>query len=189
MAEQVKDLGQRQGWTLDTCGRKLVLHGVKDFHIDRGDMLAARHFSLQQRLKSELGLGPNPFFNPAMESCVIFHRTEPGSLVRRLAAPTQSRSTPLNTLPRLAPFTLLLAALILQACGDQSTEQATDRPGDLMVTPATPEQIEKLDQVVARFPQIKPLADQALADGTVTEQEIIEVFTAAEKVKNAKSAN
>ena len=95
----------------------------------------------------------------------------------------------MQNLPRLAPAALLLTALLSHGCGDQSTEQATDQPGDPIAIPATPEQIEKLDQVVERVPQIKPLADQARADGTVTEQEIIEVFTEAEKVKNASSAN
>lgn len=95
----------------------------------------------------------------------------------------------MHTLPRLAPATLLLTALLLHGCGDQSTEQATDQPGDSSVIAASPEQIEKLDQVVERFPQIKPLADQARADGTITGQEVIEVFTEAEKVKNAGSGN
>jgi hypothetical protein len=80
---------------------------------------------------------------------------------------------------RYAPAALLLGALLLAGCGEQSSDQAAE-PLDL---PATPEQIEKLERVVERFPEVRPLADQARADGEITEQEIIEVLTAAEAAK------
>ncbi|MCG6941916.1 MAG: hypothetical protein LJE69_11785 [Thiohalocapsa sp.] len=70
---------------------------------------------------------------------------------------------------RLVPALLLPA--LLQSCSDRAD------------APATPDQIAKLDQVVERVPAVKPLADKAKADGTVTQREILDVFTAAEKVK------
>jgi hypothetical protein len=87
----------------------------------------------------------------------------------------------------LTPAALLLPALLLQGCGDQSPDrQAADAPGEPIDLPATPEQLDMLDRVVERFPEVKPLADQAKADGTVTEQEIIAVFAEAEQLKEAR---
>jgi len=85
------------------------------------------------------------------------------------------------------PALLLLAAGLLYGCGEQADNPdaalSTGQPGDPIDLPATPDQLAKLDAVVERFPEVAPLADQARADGTVTEQEIIEVFTEAERVK------
>lgn len=95
----------------------------------------------------------------------------------------------MRTLPRSFIAVMPLAALLLHACGDpvgdQAGDQAGDRPGDPLRIPATPDQIEKLDAVVERFPEVGPMAERARADGNVTEQEIIEVFTEAEKLKEA----
>lgn len=81
---------------------------------------------------------------------------------------------------------LLGAALLLPGCGDDSSEQAADPAGQPIDMPATPDQLEKLDRVVERFPEVAPLAEQAKADGTITEQEIIDVLSEAEKVKAAR---
>ncbi len=100
-------------------------------------------------------------------------------------------STPILAAPRLAVSILpvcLLAALLLQGCGDQSGEQVAEGSGEPIDMPATPEEIEKLDAVVERFPEVKPLADQARADGIITEFEIIEVLEEAEGVKAARDA-
>jgi hypothetical protein len=78
---------------------------------------------------------------------------------------------------RHTPAALLLGVLLLAGCGDQPPEQA----GEPIALPATPDQLEKLERVVERFPEVAPLAEQARADGTVTEQEIIDVFSAAEE--------
>jgi hypothetical protein len=91
----------------------------------------------------------------------------------------------MRTLPANAPAAVLLTAVLLHGCGEQADEQAADQPGAPIDMPATPAQIDKLDEVVERYPEVKPLADQARADGTVTEQEIIGVLTEAEKVKAA----
>ncbi len=91
----------------------------------------------------------------------------------------------MRTLLRLTA-TALLVTLLLPGCGEQTTEQATGQPGDPIDLPATPAQIAKLDAVIERFPEVKPLAAQARSDGRVTEQEIIEVFTAAEQAKAAR---
>ena len=88
----------------------------------------------------------------------------------------------MRTLFRCLLPSTLLAFLILPGCGDQAADQA----GEPLEMPAMPEQIEKLDAVIERFPEVKPLAEQARADGTVTEQEIIDVFAEAEKLKNAR---
>ncbi|NBC14094.1 MAG: hypothetical protein GVY09_12265 [Gammaproteobacteria bacterium] len=77
---------------------------------------------------------------------------------------------------------VLSAALLLPGCGNGNNEQA-GQPIDM---PATPDQLQKLDRVVERFPEVAPLAEQARADGTVTEQEIIDVLSAAEQVKAAR---
>ena len=89
------------------------------------------------------------------------------------------------TRSRIAPAALLLAALSLSGCGDDAADQAA-APLDL---PATADQLEKLAAVVERFPEVAPLAEQARADGTVTEQEIIEVLTEAERVKAERDAD
>ena len=85
-------------------------------------------------------------------------------------------------LSRIAPAAALLGALSMTGCGDNAADQAA-APLDL---PATPDQLEKLAAVVERFPEVAPLAEQARADGTVTEQEIIEVLAEAERVKAAR---
>jgi hypothetical protein len=85
----------------------------------------------------------------------------------------------------LIPAALLLAALVLPGCGDQPDDQSAEQTGEPIDLPATPDQLGKLDAVVERFPEVKPLADEARSDGTVTEQEIIEVLTEAERVKAA----
>jgi hypothetical protein len=82
---------------------------------------------------------------------------------------------------RLTPAALLLTTLSLAGCGDDTSEQ-TGQPLDL---PASPEQLEMLDAVVERFPELAPVAERARADGTVTEQEIIDVLTEAERLKEA----
>ena len=96
----------------------------------------------------------------------------------------------MHSLSRFIPAALLLATLLLTGCGDESGDaignQVGNQVGEPIDMPATPEQIEMLDQVVERFPEIRPLADQARADGTVTEQEILNLFTEAEKVKAAR---
>ncbi|MBK1630100.1 hypothetical protein CKO31_04960 [Thiohalocapsa halophila] len=84
------------------------------------------------------------------------------------------------TLPLLPA--VLSAALLLPGCGDGNSEQA----GQPIEMPATPDQLQKLDRVVERFPEVAPLAEQARADGTVTEQEIIDVLAEAERVKAAR---
>ncbi|WP_058554896.1 hypothetical protein [Thiohalocapsa sp. ML1] len=83
--------------------------------------------------------------------------------------------------PRLAPAALLLTALSLAGCGDGTSDQA-GQPLDL---PASPEQLKMLDAVVERFPELSPAAERARADGEVTEQEIIDVLTEAERLKEA----
>lgn len=92
---------------------------------------------------------------------------------------------------RLAPAlpllpALLAAALLLPGCGDGNSEQAADPAGQPIDMPATPDQVEKLDRVVERFPEVASLAERARADGTITEQEIIDVLTEAETVKAAR---
>jgi hypothetical protein len=87
------------------------------------------------------------------------------------------------------PALLLLATSLLCGCGEQADDpdatQSAGQPGAPIDLPATPDQIAKLDAVVERFPEVAPLADQARADGTVTEQEIIGVLTEAERLKTA----
>jgi hypothetical protein len=90
-----------------------------------------------------------------------------------------SRQNPTALLVGVLP----LAILLLGGCGDQPPDQVGGQAGEPLDLPATPEQLEKLERVVERFPEVRPLADQARADGSVTEQEIIEVFTAAEAAK------
>lgn len=87
---------------------------------------------------------------------------------------------------RFAAAPLLLASLLLPGCGDPSTDATEGQAGEPLDLPATPDQLEKLDAVVERFPEVRPLAEQARADGTVTELEIIEVLSEAEKVKAAR---
>ncbi|WP_296896772.1 hypothetical protein [Thiohalocapsa sp.] len=92
----------------------------------------------------------------------------------------------MKTCTLLSTASLLLTALILPGCSEQGPEQAADQAGEPIDLPATPEQLEKLERVVERFPEIAPIADQARADGTITEQDIIDVLTAAEKAKAAR---
>jgi hypothetical protein len=93
----------------------------------------------------------------------------------------------MHALHRIAS-TILIYSLLLHGCGDEAAEQTAGQPGDPIDLPATPEQIAKLEAVVRRFPEVKPLADRAEADGTITEGEILEVFTAAERAKDAGGA-
>ena len=86
---------------------------------------------------------------------------------------------------RIALAAPLLTALSPSGCGDDPADQAA-APLDL---PATPDKLEKLAAVVERFPEVAPLAEQARADGTVTEQEIIEVLSEAERAKAGRDAN
>lgn len=86
----------------------------------------------------------------------------------------------------LSTVSLLVTALILPGCSDQGPEQTAGQAGEPIDLPATPEQLEKLERLVERFPEVAPIADQARADGTVTEQDIIDVLTAAEKAKAAR---
>lgn len=62
----------------------------------------------------------------------------------------------------------LAVALLLTGCGD-----APDRP-------AQADQIEKLNQVIERFPTLEPARNAANADGVITEHEIIAIFSQAE---------
>ena len=87
----------------------------------------------------------------------------------------------MHALPSIAS-TVLLSTMLLHGCGDEAAQRTAGQPGDPIDLPATPEQIAKLEAVVERFPEIKPIADQAKADGTVTEGEILEVFSAAERI-------
>ena len=64
-------------------------------------------------------------------------------------------------------------ALLLPACGD-----APDRP-------AQADQIEKLDQVIERFPTLEPARNAANSDGVITEHEIIAIFEQAEVLPKA----
>lgn len=86
---------------------------------------------------------------------------------------------------RHTPAALLLGVLLLPGCGDQAPDQPGEQASEPIALPATPHQLEKLERVVERFPEVAPLAEQARADGTVTEQEIIDVFGAAEEAKAA----
>jgi PBP1b-binding outer membrane lipoprotein LpoB len=92
----------------------------------------------------------------------------------------------MKTCTLLSTASLLLTALILPGCSEQSPEQAADQAGEPIDLPASPEQLEKLERVVERFPEVASIADQARADGTITEQDIIDVLTAAEKAKAAR---
>jgi len=101
----------------------------------------------------------------------------------------------MHCLLRFSPAALLLVTLLLTGCGDESGDpvgndpignQVGNQAGEPIDMPATPEQIEMLNRVLERFPAVRPLADQARADGTVTEQEIIRLFTEAEKAKAAR---
>ena len=67
----------------------------------------------------------------------------------------------------------LALPLLLSGCGD-----APDRP-------AQPEQIEKLNQVVQRFPALEPAMQSARADGVITEHEIIAIFEQAQALSKA----
>jgi hypothetical protein len=99
----------------------------------------------------------------------------------------RSNETEMRNPNPLVPAALLLPALLLHGCGDQPPDQqAADPPGEPIDLPATPEQLDMLERVVERFPEVKPLADQAKADGTVTEQEIVAVFAEAEQLKEAR---
>lgn len=64
-------------------------------------------------------------------------------------------------------------ALLLTGCND-----APDRP-------ARTDQIEKLNQVIERFPSLKPARAAANADGVITEHEIIAIFEQAETLPPA----
>ena len=64
-------------------------------------------------------------------------------------------------------------ALLLTGCGD-----APDRP-------ARPDQIEKLNQVIERFPTLEPARTAANADGVITEHEIIAIFDQAQALPKA----
>lgn len=91
--------------------------------------------------------------------------------------------------PALPLLPALLSALLLPGCGDGNSEGAADQPGQPIDMPATADQLEKLDRVVERFPEVESFADQARADGTVTEQEIIDVLSEAEQVKAAREGD
>ncbi len=103
--------------------------------------------------------------------------------------PTQLSLTPRTT----APILVLVTAGLLSGCGEQAGDpdgpQSAGQPGDVIGLPATPDQLQMLDAVVERFPELAPLAERARADGEVTEQEIIRVFTEAERLKGSANGD
>jgi hypothetical protein len=76
-----------------------------------------------------------------------------------------------SQLPALA--VALTLALLLPGCSD-----APDQP-------AQADQIEKLNQVIERFPSLEPARNAANADGVLTEHEIIAIFEQAEALPKA----
>ena len=76
-----------------------------------------------------------------------------------------------SQVPALA-VTLALA-LLLPGCGD-----APDQP-------AQADQIDKMNQVIERFPSLEPARNAANADGVITEHEIIAIFEQAEALPKA----
>ena len=73
--------------------------------------------------------------------------------------------------------TRLAAALLLAACSE---------PPAPTETPATPDQLAKIEQVVERFPAVTETYEAAKSDGVVSEQEIIEILQRAQSIKDAQ---
>lgn len=72
------------------------------------------------------------------------------------------------------PFATLGVALLLNGCGD---------PADV---PARPDQIEKLNQVVERYPALNGLYEQAKDDGIITKREILAILAEGKKLTEAQ---
>jgi hypothetical protein len=91
------------------------------------------------------------------------------------------------------PLTVLISAVLLPGCATTTNAPglgATKPPEEPRFCPlATPEQVAKVDAVVERWPELKPLADEAKANGSVTPMEVIEILMVAERVQAGVATN
>jgi hypothetical protein len=91
------------------------------------------------------------------------------------------------------PLTVLISAVLLPGCATTTNAPglgATQPPEEPRLCPlATPNQVAKVDAVVERWPELKPLADEAKANGSVTPMEVIEILMVAERVQAGVATN